>query len=93
MHNAMHHPMSLSSVVCQVMEKIIFNSMSSFFHTNASISSKQHGFLSRHSTVTQLLETYHDWCTSVNDRKLVDILFVDFQKAFDSCSHVKLLKK
>jgi hypothetical protein len=67
--------------------------MSSFFRTNALISSEQHGFLSRRSTVTQLLETYHDWCASVNDRKFLDVLFVDFQKAFDSCSHVKLLEK
>ena len=67
--------------------------MTYFFRANNLISSNQHGFLSRRSTVTQLLETFHDWCISVNSKKLVDVFFADFCKAFDSVVHSKLIKK
>jgi hypothetical protein len=88
-----YRPVSLTSVVCRVMEKIISLSMISFLRANNLISTEQHGFLSKRSTVTQLLETVFDWCSAINNRKFVDSVFIDFTKAFDSCSHPKLLLK
>jgi len=88
-----YRPISLTSVVCRVMEKIICNAMSSFLHSNNLISPDQHGFLSRRSTVTQLLEATFDWYSSINAGNCVDVIYIDYQKAFDSCSHPKLLKK
>jgi len=53
------------------------------------INHNQHGFLSRHSTSTQLLETIND----LYNHHAVDAVFFDFAKAFDSVSHTKLMHK
>ncbi len=53
----------------------------------------QHGFLSGRSTMTQLLESLEDWTKILDENDCVDILYCDFQKAFDSVPHRRLLKK
>ena len=64
-------------------------------HLNKSklISRQQHDFLAHHSTNTQLLESYNDWAVHLSNRKQVDISYLDFEKAFDSIVHNKLLFK
>jgi len=57
------------------------------------ISKHQHGFLSRRSTTTNLLETYDNWILAIDDRASVITAFIDFRKAFDVVSHNKLLHK
>ena len=57
------------------------------------INKDQHGFLSRRSTTTNLLETFDDWSLAINDRASVITAYIDFSKAFDVVSHNKLLQK
>ena len=57
------------------------------------ISKAQHGFLSKRSTGTNLLSCFQDWQLSVKDNKLVDAIYLDFRKAFDSLVHSKILVK
>ena len=56
-------------------------------------SSKEFGFVSGTSTVTQLLR-YHEKCidTIVNGG-VVDTIYLDFQKAFDTVPHRRLIGK
>ena len=49
--------------------------------------------MSRRSTCSQLLATLNDWTLAVNNHAKVDAVYIDFAKAFDSISHVKLLTK
>jgi hypothetical protein len=49
--------------------------------------------LKKHSTVTNLLESVNDWTLALSNRKSVVIAYIDFQKAFDSVSHPKLIHK
>lgn len=56
-------------------------------------SSKQYGFISGRSTTTQLL-TYLDKCiTKIVDGGVVDSIYLDFSKAFDTVPHRRLLGK
>ena len=57
------------------------------------ISSNQHGFLTRKSTTTQLLECCYDWNLGLKSHKEVDIVYLDFAKAFDTVVHSKLIAK
>ena len=57
------------------------------------INSCQHGFLQKHSCVTNLLESCRDWTMSLASHKSVVIANIDFQRAFDTVSHAKLLHK
>jgi len=45
------------------------------------------------SCETQLLETINDLTMGLNNGKQVDVLFLDFSKAFDKVSHQCLLLK
>ena len=75
------------------METIIKNDLISLLYSNKLISKHQHGFLSKHSTSTQLLECVNDWAIQISKKHEVDIAYLDFAKAFDSNVHKKLLFK
>jgi hypothetical protein len=57
------------------------------------ISPSQHGFLAKHSILTNLI-TYHNYLiTSLNDGYQVDSIHTDFKKAFDKVDHLLLYHK
>ena len=39
------------------------------------------------------VEFYSDWCTSLDSKSFVDVIMIDFSKAFDVVSHAKLICK
>ena len=53
----------------------------------------QHGFRKNRSCETQLITTIHDLATRLNSGEQVDVLFLDFSKAFDKVPHNRLLHK
>ena len=57
------------------------------------ITKHQHGFIKQHSTTTNLLESLHDWSVSLSNHRSTDVAYIDFQRAFDSISHPKLIHK
>ena len=88
-----YRPISLTSCFCKLFERIIKESVLDYLLTNDLISHHQHGFLSKSSTCTQLLESVNDWSLAISNRRLTDIIYFDFTKAFDSVSHQKLIYK
>lgn len=61
--------------------------------SNHLIDDRQHGFLSGHSTCTNLLESVNDWTVNLKNKSCTRCAFIDFSRAFDSVSHSKLLIK
>ena len=57
------------------------------------MSNSQHGFTRGRSCLTNLLETFEALTIIVEEGYGIDVIFLDFRKAFDSVSHVKLLQK
>ena len=53
----------------------------------------QHGFTRKKSCLTNLLETLEDWTESLEEGFGVDVLYLDYQKAFDTVPHQRLKKK
>ena len=53
----------------------------------------QHGFISGKSCVTQLLECVEDLTEALDQYEDVDIIYLDFSKAFDKLPHRKLMNK
>jgi len=88
-----YRPISLTSVFCKLYERIVKDQMLRYLIENKLINRSQHGFLARHSTCTQLLETINDWSIALYNRHAVDAVYFDFAKAFDTVSHSKLLHK
>ncbi len=87
---ANYRPVSLTSVPCKVMEKLIRNYVLSHLTDNNLINNKQHGFVPGKSCTTNLLETL-DILTNILDKgKSADVLYMDMAKAFDKVSHRRL---
>jgi hypothetical protein len=74
------------------MERIINTSIIDYLYLNKLVNAVQHGFLRKHSTCTNLLESVHDWSAALNDKHSVDVVYIDFQKLFDTVSHPKIAK-
>ena len=88
-----YRPISLTSVVCRTMECIIKDHILHFLISHNLINASQHGFLSKHSTQTQLQEVIHEWFL-LNDKNIpFDCIYLDIAKAFDTVSHRLLLHK
>ena len=86
-----YRPISLTSVICRLLERIIHSQMLSHLLLNLIISSAQHGFVQRRSTQTQQI-TFMEKLTSLYDNHTqTEIIYLDFSKAFDKVSHLKLL--
>ena len=57
------------------------------------INTSQHGFLKARSCLTNLLCFLEEITKWVDDRSPVDVVYLDFQKAFDKVPHQRLLFK
>ena len=88
-----YRPISLTSCTCKVMERIIVSKLTPYLSSNNIINKSQHGFLSKRSTCTNLLETLNDWTIALNDKNSAAVVYIDFAKAFDSVVHSKLCHK
>ena len=88
-----YRPISLLSIAGKVMESIIADAMLKFLYDHNLISKDQFGFLSKRSTGLQLLSCLNDWTRAVRDKHPVDVVYIDYAKAFDTVCHEKLLIK
>ena len=66
--------------------------MQHMFHYKL-FSDNQHGFLPNKSCISQLLTAMDHWTESLNSGYPVNIIYFDFNKAFDSVPHNMLLTK
>ena len=63
------------------------------FTKNNLISEHQHGFVPARSCTTQLLEALDTWTSILDEGGGVDVVYMDYQKAFDSVPHRRLIMK
>ena len=88
-----YRPISLTSVPCKLMEKLVRDIIVRHMTENNLFSNAQHGFIKGKSCVTQLLEFLEDITQSIDNGDEVDVIYLDFCKAFDKVPHQRLLQK
>ncbi|XP_071944903.1 uncharacterized protein [Antedon mediterranea] len=88
-----YRPISLTSVICKVMESLIRDDLMMFLEGNDLISNHQYGFRAGRSCVTQLIMVLDKWTAMIDEEGGVDVAYLDFSKAFDTVPHQRLLKK
>ena len=60
---------------------------------NGLFSQKQYGFISGRSTVLQLIKVLDEWTSEMDKGNYMDVIYMDFQKAFDTVPHKRLISK
>ena len=88
-----YRPVSLTSVSCKVLESLIRDALMEHLTTYRLLSDEQHGFRPKRSCSTQLLATIDAWSRMLEGGTSVEVVYLDFQKAFDSVPHKRLLYK
>jgi len=88
-----YRPVSLTSYLGKILEAILKVYIMRHITAHSLINASQHGFLSRRSCLTNLLEFLEYVTNAVEQNKPVDVIYLDFQKAFDKVPHIRLLRK
>ena len=86
-----YRPISLLCILSKVLESIVFHKIIDFIRPN--LSEYQFGFIKNKSCLTQLLSAFSIIHEAVDNKKQLDMVYLDFRKAFDSVSHNELLYK
>ncbi len=87
-----YRPVSITSIVCKILEKIVRNHIMSHFKDNKLFTKKQFGFMGGRSTSLQLLKVLDLWTEALDQGYDIDCIYMDYQKAFDTVPHRRLLK-
>ena len=95
---ANYRPVSLTSICCKTLEHIIVTNINKHLAFESILADCQHGFRSRRSCETQMVQFYYDLVSNLDralnrDQKQTDVIIMDFAKAFDKVPHRRLLYK
>ena len=88
-----YRPVALTSHLIKVFEKVVRNVLVIHLESNNLMNPNQHGFRAGHSCLSQLLH-HHDCMTKLlEEGKNVDVIYLDFAKAFDKLDFAITLNK
>nr|CAH8874254.1 unnamed protein product [Trichobilharzia regenti] len=88
-----YKPISLTSTLIKTLKRIARKSIMPYLENSSLLSRAQHGFQRNLSWLSNLLTARESWVKSKDNRRPVDIVFIDFSKAFDKVHHKRLLMK
>jgi len=88
-----YRPVSLTSVCCKILESLIRDHVMTYLLQNNLLSNKQYGFIKRKSTSLQLLQLMDKWTEYLEIGSQIDVIYTDFEKAFDKVPHARLVSK
>jgi hypothetical protein len=75
------------------METFVRDRLMDHMEKNSLFTNHQHGFRNGRSCSTQSIEVLEDWTEKIVNYNSIDTIYLDFQKAFDTVPHMRLLKK
>ena len=75
------------------MEGVIRDRIYKYLDRQGLIRENQHGFVRGRSCLTNLLEFFEEVTRKVDEGKAVDVVCLDFSKAFDKVPHGRLVRK
>ena len=75
------------------MESIIRDRITEYLDKNDIVTSNQHGLIHGRSCLTNLLETLESWTKLLEEGYGLDVIYLDYRKAFDTVPHQKLITK
>ena len=85
-----YRPVSLTSIPCKLLETIIRSRIVQYLEQNNLLSPSQHGFISKRSCLSNLLVALEAITKAIDEGNVVDMIYFDYQKAFDTVPHHRL---
>ena len=79
--------------IIYLVESIIREQLWDFLSQHKALNPNQHGFVKHKSCFTNLLQCHNKWSTALDSGHGVDIIYLDYSKAFDSVPHLRLISK
>ncbi len=88
-----YRPVSLTVNLCKIFESIMRDKIIEHLQIHELIKESQHGFVKRRSCLTNLLVFIEEISSYLDSGYPVDVIYLDFQKAFDKVPHRRLVLK
>jgi len=88
-----YRPVSLTSQAGKLLESIIRDSVVDHLESNKLVLESQHGFRRGRSCLSNLLSFLDEVIRSIDGGNAVDVIYLDFAKAFDKVPHRRLVMK
>ena len=88
-----YRPVSLTCICSKMMEHVIVSQMMRHFDEHSILVDCQHGFRKRRSCETQLLSLTQELHEHLEGKGQIDMVVLDFSKAFDKVPHQRLMAK
>jgi len=90
---ANYRPISLTVNLCKVFESSLRDMIMDHLEKHCLIKESQHGFVRKKSCLTNLLVFMEEVTNYLDSGYPVDVIYLDFQKAFDKVQYQRLLMK
>ncbi|KAF2344794.1 Reverse transcriptase domain [Trinorchestia longiramus] len=88
-----YRPISLTSVISKTIERLLKVRITKHLNDQNLINDTQHGFREKRSCLTNLLDFFGEVNRIYDCTKAVDLVYLDFQKAFDKVPYERLMAK
>ena len=88
-----YRPISLTCIPCKILESLVRDSIMRHMKGKNLFSARQFGFINGRSTMLQLLHVMEKWSAELDEGNNITVAYLDFQKAFDTVPHRRLLLK
>ena len=88
-----YRPVALTSHLVKVFEKIVRRRLVAFIEENNQMNQNQHGFRAGYSCLSQLLQHHEKITQLLEDNLNIDVIYLDFSKAFDKLDLKLTLQK
>ncbi len=90
---ANYRPVSITSHIIKIFERVFRNKLVDYLESSNILLDNQHGFRKKRICLTQLLEHVDSILKSLNSGNEIDVIYLDYSKAFDKVDHKVLLAK
>ena len=88
-----YRPVALTSILIKIFEKVVRKTLVEYFDKHNLFNQNQHGFRRARSCISQLLSHFDRVIRLLEEGKIVDVIYLDFAKAFDKVDIGLTLKK
>ena len=88
-----YRPLQMLRLPSKLLERLVCEAADSFTTDTVHLNDNQWGFRRGRSSEEFLIYLTETWKTALDNRKVVGVVYIDFQKAFDTVSHEILIYK